>query len=134
MIKSTDVQSNICTFLLFILYTFIVIFVIMCEKGRVRYMQGRLSCLHEQSALHISDERSDRGKPEVFRGALPVKVILCYLVLKKAFCDFCLSGFVMVSYKAIILTFSLRMIFLRVADIERIKSHKGEISLWINSF
>lgn len=32
----------------------------------------------------------------------------------------------MVSYKAIILTFSLRMIFLRVADIERIKSHKGE--------
>jgi len=31
----------------------------------------------------------------------------------------------MESYKAIILTFSLRMIFLRVADIERIKSHKG---------
>ena len=31
----------------------------------------------------------------------------------------------MVSYKAIILTFSLRMIFLRVADIEHIKSHKG---------
>ena len=85
MIKSTDVQSNICTFLLFILYTFIVIFVIMCEKGRVRYMQDRLSCLHEQSALHISDERSDRGKPEVFRGALPVHAILCYLVLKKAF-------------------------------------------------
>ena len=108
MIKSTDVHSNICTFLIFILYTFIVIFAIMCEKGRKR--------------------------PEVFRGALPVHVILCYLVLKKAFCDFCLSGFVMVSYKAIILTFSLRMIFLRVADIERIKSHKGEISLWINSF
>ena len=82
-------------FLIFILYTFIVIFAIMCEKGRKR--------------------------PEVFRGALPVHVILCYLVLKKAFCDFCLSGFVMVSYKAIILTFSLRMIFLRVADIERIK-------------
>ena len=80
-------------FLIFILYTFIVIFAIMCEKGRKR--------------------------PEVFRGALPVHVILCYLVLKKAFCDFCLSGFVMVSYKAIILTFSLRMIFLRVADIER---------------
>ena len=97
-------------------------------------MQSRLSCLHEQSALHISGERSDRGKPEVFRGALPAKVILCYLVLKKVFCDFCLSGFVMVSYKAIILTFSLRMIFLRVADIERIKSHKGEILLWINSF
>ena len=95
-------------FLIFILYTFIIIFAIMCEKGRKR--------------------------PEVFRGALPVHVILCYLVLKKAFCDFCLSGFVMVSYKAIILTFSLRMIFLRVADIERIKSHKGEISLWINSF
>ena len=32
----------------------------------------------------------------------------------------------MESYKAIILTFSLRMNFLRVADIERIKSHKGE--------
>lgn len=31
----------------------------------------------------------------------------------------------MESYKAIILTFSLRMNFLRVADIERIKSHKG---------
>ena len=75
-----------------------------------------------------------RKRPEVFRGALPVHVILCYLVLKKAFCDFCLSGFVMVSYKAIILTFSLRMNFLRVADIERIKSHKGEILLWINSF
>ena len=30
----------------------------------------------------------------------------------------------MESYKAIILTFSLRMYFLRVADIERIKSHK----------
>ena len=60
-------------FLLFILYTFIIIFVIMSEKGRKR--------------------------SEVF--------------------DFCLSGFVMVSYKAIILTFSLRMIFLRVADIER---------------
>ena len=72
-------------FLLFILYTFIVIFAIMCEKGRVRYMQDRLSYLHEQSALHISDERSDRGKPKVFRGALPAKVILCYLVLKKAF-------------------------------------------------
>ena len=40
----------------------------------------------------------------------------------------------MESYKAIILTFSLRMNFLRVADIERIKSHKGEILLWINSF
>ena len=80
-------------FLLFILYTFIIIFVIMSEKGRKR--------------------------SEVFRGVLPVKVILCYLVLKKAVCDFCLSGFVMVSYKAIILTFSLRMIFLRVADIER---------------
>ena len=26
------------------------------------------------------------------------------------------------------------MYFLRVADIERIKSHKGEILLWINSF
>ena len=72
-------------FLIFILYTFIIIFAIMCEKSRARYMQGRLSCLHEQSALHISDERSDRGKPEVFRGALPVKVILCYLVLEKAF-------------------------------------------------
>ena len=95
-------------FLIFILYTFIVIFAIMCEKGRKR--------------------------PEVFRGALPVKVISCYLVLKKVFCDFCLSGFVMVSYKAIILTFSLRMNFLRMADIEHIKSHKGEISLWINSF
>ena len=97
-------------------------------------MQGRLSCLHEQSVLHISDERSDRGKPKVFRGALPVSVTSCYLVLKKVFCDFCLSGFVMESYKAIILTFSLRMNFLRVADIERIKSHKGEILLWINSF
>ena len=97
-------------------------------------MQDRLPCLHEQSVLYVSDERSDRGKPEVFRGALPAKVILCYLVLEKAFCDFCLSGFVMVSYKAIILTFSLRMNFLRVADIERIKSHKGEILLWINSF
>ena len=75
-----------------------------------------------------------RKRPEVFRGALPVKVISCYLVLKKVFCDFCLSGFVMESYKAIILTFSLRMNFLRVADIERIKSHKGEILLWINSF
>ena len=72
-------------FLLFILYTFIIIFVIMSEKGRKR--------------------------SEVFRGVLPVKVILCYLVLKKAVCDFCLSGFVMVSYKAIILTFSLRMIY-----------------------
>ena len=82
-------------------------------------MQGRLSCLHEQSVLHISDERRDRGKPKVFRGALPVSVTSCYLVLEKVFCDFCLSGFVMVSYKAIILTFSLRMIFLRVADIER---------------
>ena len=61
-------------------------------------------------------------------------VTSCYLVLKKVFCDFCLSGFVMESYKAIILTFSLRMNFLRVADIERIKSHKGEILLWINSF
>ena len=95
-------------FLAFVLYTFIIIFAIISEKGRRR--------------------------PEVFRDALPVKVILCYLVLKKVFCDFCLSGFVMVSYKAIILTFSLRMNFLRVADIERIKSHKGEISLWINSF
>ena len=112
-------------FLLFVLYTFIIIFAIMSEKGRDRYMQGRLSCLHEQSVLHISDERSDRGKPEVFRGALPVSVTSCYLVLKKVFCDFCLSGFVMESYKAIILTFSLRMNFLRVADIERIKSHKG---------
>ena len=46
-------------FLIFILYTFIVIFAIMCEKGRKR--------------------------PEVFRGALPVHAILCYLVLKKAF-------------------------------------------------
>ena len=46
-------------FLLFILYTFIIIFVIMSEKGRKR--------------------------SEVFRGVLPVKVILCYLVLKKAF-------------------------------------------------
>ena len=52
-------------------------------------------------------------------------VTSCYLVLKKVFCDFCLSGFVMESYKAIILTFSLRMNFLRVADIEHIKSHKG---------
>lgn len=42
--------------------------------------------------------------------------------------------YLMESYKAIILTFSLRMIFLRVADIEHIKSHKGEIFLWINSF
>ena len=42
--------------------------------------------------------------------------------------------YLMESYKAIILTFSLRMIFLRVADIEHIKSHKGEILLWINSF
>ena len=95
-------------FLIFILYTFIVIFAIMCEKGRKR--------------------------PEVFSRC---SARACYLVLfspQKAFCDFCLSGFVMVSYKAIILTFSLRMIFLRVADIERIKSHKGEISLWINSF
>ena len=134
MIKSTDVHSNICTF--FNLHP-IYFYHYLCynvRKGRDRYMQGRLSCLHEQSVLHISDERSDRGKPEVFRGALPVHAILCYLVLKKAFCDFCLSGFVMVSYKAIILTFSLRMIFLRVADIEHIKSHKGEISLWINSF
>ena len=40
----------------------------------------------------------------------------------------------MESYKAIILTFSLRMNFLRVADIEHIKSHKGEILLWINRF
>lgn len=97
-------------------------------------MQDRLPCLHEQSVLYVSDERSDLGKPKVFRGALPVNAILCYLVLKKVFCDFCLSGFVMESYKAIILTFSLRMIFLRVADIEHIKSHKGEILLWINSF
>ena len=97
-------------------------------------MQGRLSCLHEQSVLHISDERSDLEKPKVFRGALPVSVTSCYLVLEKVFCDFCLFGFVMESYKAIILTFSLRMYFLRVADIERIKSHKGEILLWINSF
>src|SRR5699024_4984645 len=95
-------------FLIFILYTFIVIFAIMCEKGRKRTV--------------------------VFRGALPVKCISCYLVLKSVFCDFCRSGFVMESYKAIILTFSLRMNFLRVADIERIKSHKGEILLWINSF
>ena len=65
---------------------------------------------------------------------MPVNAILCYLVLEKVFCDFCLFGFVMESYKAIILTFSLRMNFLRVADIERIKSHKGEILLWINSF
>ena len=42
-------------FLLFDLYTFIIIFAIMSEKGRDRYLQGRLSCLHEQSALHISD-------------------------------------------------------------------------------
>lgn len=85
MIKSTDVHSNICTF--FNLHP-IYFYRYLCynvRKGRARYMQGRLSCLHEQSALHISDERSDRGKPEVFRGALPVHVILCYLVLKKAF-------------------------------------------------
>ena len=56
-----------------------------------------------------------------------VNAILCYLVLKKVFCDFCLSGFVMEPYKAIILTFSLRMNFLRVADIERIKSHKVQL-------
>ena len=48
-------------------------------------MQGRLSCLHEQSVLQISDERSDRGKPKVFRGALPVSVTSCYLVLEKVF-------------------------------------------------
>ena len=35
----SDVHSNICTFLIFILYTFIVIFAIMCEKSRARYMQ-----------------------------------------------------------------------------------------------
>lgn len=39
--------------------------------------------------------------------AMLVNAILCYLVLEKVFCDFCLSGFVMGSYKAIILTFSL---------------------------
>ena len=108
MIKSTDVHSNICTF--FNLHP-IYFYRYLCYNVR-------------------------KGQSQVYakQPAKPASVTSCYLVLEKAFCDFCLSGFVMVSYKAIILTFSLRMIFLRVADIERIKSHKGEISLWINSF
>ncbi len=40
--------------------------------------------------------------------------------------------YLMESYKAIILTFSLRMIFLRVADIEHIKSHKAAPSGYTN--
>ena len=36
----------------------------------------------------------------------------------------------MESYKAIILTFPLRMNFLREADIEHIKSRKGESLSW----
>ena len=48
-------------------------------------MQSRLLYLHEQLALHISGERNDRGKPEVFRGALPVNAVSYYLVLKKVF-------------------------------------------------
>lgn len=42
--------------------------------------------------MPVSEERSDRGKPEVSRGSAR---------------EFCLFGFVMVSYKAIILKFSL---------------------------
>lgn len=48
---------------------------IICAKGRVKWSENRLPSLLEQPTLRPFDERSDPGKPKVFRGMPEEKLI-----------------------------------------------------------
>ncbi len=53
------------TFVLFLflfLYTFKLVFDIMCGKGRAGRLKNYLLCLHEQTIFQAFGERSDLGK------------------------------------------------------------------------
>ena len=50
-------------------FSFFSVFVIMFEKGRGRRLGKQMPGLPVQMFSQLSGERSDRGKPKVFRGS-----------------------------------------------------------------
>ena len=89
-----------------------------------------------RQGIYLTSEATEENR-RFFEVLCPISVNLCYFVLKNLFCDFLQFRSGKSPIRLIFEDFITNFVtndFGNVADIERIKSHKERILLWISSF